>query len=491
MMKRMGLAGVCAALLLGTAAFAEDVALVIGIERYDNLSRVRGADDTAKTISRAYRDQGFDVITTTNVRAEQFAQQLRRFEDARVGADRLIIHFIGQVAWSGQNLRLAPRDLRTGSLVGQSFASAPLDLLYELLDDRPGRSALIIATPYGEIDEAIAHGPHIPQGVLVIAGAPNEVAQAVRNDLVASGLDAVSLARNNPDITVAGYVSDQPLFGQAPVAPTTSANTQQNDAFAEMDAWRAASQDGSRAALEGYINAYPRGLFLGEAKARLEALTPAEQRAEQALNLSRAERREVQEQLTLLGFDTRGVDGVFGRGSRTAITRWQQSAGYKASGYLDITQLRALRRAAADAEVEQRRQQEEADKERDAQDLRVWQQTGASGQERDLREYLQRFPNGLFASQAKRALEEIEANRGVRVDRQAEAKENGLGLNSRTRILVEQRLAGLNLSPGRVDGTFDENTRIAIAEFQRARNLPATGYLTNETVGQLIASIFR
>ena len=36
----------------------------------------------------------------------------------------------------------------------------------------------------------------------------------------------------------------------------------------------------------------------------------------------RDQRRDVQRGLTLLEFDTRGTDGIFGRGSRAAIAAW-------------------------------------------------------------------------------------------------------------------------------------------------------------------------
>ena len=65
-----------------------------------------------------------------------------------------------------------------------------------------------------------------------------------------------------------------------------------------------------------------------------------------------------------------------------------------------------------------------------------------------------------------------------------------MNLNGQTRLLVEQRLAGLKLNPGRVDGVFDDNTRTAIAAFQKSRRLRETGYLDSDTVGQLIVSVF-
>ncbi len=77
-----------------------------------------------------------------------------------------------------------------------------------------------------------------------------------------------------------------------------------------------------------------------ERAAQLAALTqqqpaadPAEQ-AELALNLNRNDRRELQAALTALGFDTNGIDGFFGPGTRSAIKGYQGAKGAQQTGYL-------------------------------------------------------------------------------------------------------------------------------------------------------------
>ncbi|MEL6794573.1 MAG: peptidoglycan-binding domain-containing protein [Pseudomonadota bacterium] len=70
--------------------------------------------------------------------------------------------------------------------------------------------------------------------------------------------------------------------------------------------------------------------------------SPAE-RAEQALRLSRSERREIQRGLRAEGFYRSTIDGLFGRGSRGAIGAWQQANGAAATGFLTAEQARRLR----------------------------------------------------------------------------------------------------------------------------------------------------
>lgn len=47
----------------------------------------------------------------------------------------------------------------------------------------------------------------------------------------------------------------------------------------------------------------------------------------------------------MLGHDPRGIDGILGPGSRSAIRSWQGAAGFPASGFLDAAQLQALKAA--------------------------------------------------------------------------------------------------------------------------------------------------
>ena len=75
------------------------------------------------------------------------------------------------------------------------------------------------------------------------------------------------------------------------------------------------------------------------------------------------------------------------------------------------------------------------------------------------------------------------------------AEENALNLSQSTRRVIESRLERLGLQPGRVDGTFDDDTRRAIRRYQSARNLDETGYVNEPFVVQILAdsvrSIFR
>ena len=67
----------------------------------------------------------------------------------------------------------------------------------------------------------------------------------------------------------------------------------------------------------------------------------ATQETEDQIGLDKGKRREVQRQLTRLGFDTK-VNGRFDKSTRTVITRWQAARGYPKTGFLDPLQHQAL-----------------------------------------------------------------------------------------------------------------------------------------------------
>ena len=61
--------------------------------------------------------------------------------------------------------------------------------------------------------------------------------------------------------------------------------------------------------------------------------------------LSLTEKKDLQERLTALGFDTQGVDGIIGPNSRKAVRGFQQANGLLPDGYVSASLLDAVRRA--------------------------------------------------------------------------------------------------------------------------------------------------
>jgi serine/threonine protein kinase len=152
---------------------------------------------------------------------------------------------------------------------------------------------------------------------------------------------------------------------------------------------------------------------------------------ENALQLSTLNRQHVQVALTAQGFDSGGSDGNFGPRTREAMANWQKAHDYPPTGYVTGEQNQALLRSAA-KDIE-RFDQEQRERERAA----------------------------------------------------AEMAENALKLSPPDREYVQ---VALGFDAGSIDGNFNPRTREAIANWQKAHNYPATGYLTREQNQALLRS---
>lgn len=183
----------------------------------------------------------------------------------------------------------------------------------------------------------------------------------------------------------------------------------------------------------GYLNAAQAQRLRGAATATPAAPAAgtgnatAAARAELGLGLTRWQRVQIQRDLTALGYDPKGVDGLFGNGTRAAIRAWQRNTGQAATGYMTAAQVKALR---ADAQT-----------------------------------------RGTEAARGS----------GAALD------EDLLGLTRSERIQVQQRLINLGYLAGRADGIFGSGTRQAISRWQGDNGVGTTGYLTGEQVRTLRA----
>jgi len=70
--------------------------------------------------------------------------------------------------------------------------------------------------------------------------------------------------------------------------------------------------------------------------------TPREARASEA-QLSRDEKKALQEMLQWAGFYTAAIDGAFGRGTRASMARWQEANNFEVTGVLTTLQRAALK----------------------------------------------------------------------------------------------------------------------------------------------------
>ncbi|MGI9390428.1 MAG: peptidoglycan-binding protein [Boseongicola sp.] len=553
-MKLLNLAAALS-LILAVPTFASDVALIIGNEDYRGLPDVRRGDDVT-TARRGLERQNVSAVIGRDATVAQIREAMLSFSKIAPNADRLLIVLSGRFVKSPTETYFLPSNIGAPSLGTASRNGLPMSVVLAYLSATPGQSILALATDatqasFGPLLQLGIGELDLPQGVTLLRADPQRMARFLSSTLVQPG-NAIKDSAAKSGVTVSGFLSKGQSFLPVPTepvaAPAPSAPAKPENRLRDLLAWREASRVDTVEAYQNYVRKFPGGQFARMAENRIKAAvdTPEAraERAEQALDLNRSQRREIQRSLSLLEFNTRGIDGIFGRGTRAAIGAWQEANSFEKTGFLtrqQITRLseQAERRAAAlEAEAERRRQDQLA------RDRAFWAETGAVGDEAGYRVYLDRFPDGEFSDLARVRLDDIERRNRAETDARdrqlwdeaslentigayqdylalapggafrdeaaqriaalerkeseesqhgnAKRQEQALNLNNSTRQVVESRLKRLGLKPGRVDGKFDENTRRAIRRYQQARNMPQTGYLNETVIVRLLAdSIFR
>lgn len=548
-MKRLAFS-LSATLALTTSVWADNSdLLIIGNSDPGMLQRLTGTADF-EGIETAFEDRGAEVSLSIRADGDAMRDAFRGFAnglDATTSDIGVLLtgRFVSTIAGT----YLLPDGMDAPTLAEVLTDGFPLDTVYAVAAEYPGQALIVLGEIDGEGDvpdglSATVPLNDIPQGVTVAIGSAGDAARFVSRLSMATGEDILPLARAE-GLSLTGFVPRTlPLFAGTDVTlPQITPDVPNDRSVEDATAWDRAVAADTEAGYDTYLAAFPEGRFAGEARQRLATIRSEpfyrEKQVESDLSLSRDARREIQRDLSLLGYNTRGIDGIFGRGTRGAVTAWQTANGLTASGYLGADQIARLdaqaeRRA---AELEEEARQRQAQLER--QDRTFWSETGAQGDEAGFRAYLKRFPDGIYAEDAQDRLEAIEDQRRAQAEGEdrrrwqiaretdteagyraylaerpngafveeararidyfannseqialqdrAQSDEAALGLNAAARRLAEARLADLGLKPGAVDGTFDEDARRAIRRYQDARKLRVSGYLDQATVVRLMA----
>lgn len=471
--------------------FADDAALLMGVDRYDDFRRVSNATDVLNS-AESLRNAGYEVSTLANGSASDMSRLLERFAADAVDADRLVVGLAGRFVTDGERSWLLAEDANRPTPFGLSDAIS-IETVMHVLAQAPGQAILILGYDQGN-DDAIGNylrqgvgDLDVPQGVTVLYGEPNNTDSVVIDAVAKPGENVMAFVRNTRRLGSLGYQPDSLVMQQITSDVVTTLPTIEPS----LRAWNNAQEANTAASYRDFLFDNPGSPYAALARGRLDDIESDPIRLaeleEAGLNLTRNERRTIQRNLTLLEFNTRGVDGIFGPGSRSAIRNWQQVNGFAQTSYLTTEQVNRLDaqagRLAAQIEAEEERAREEALR----LDRDYWDETGARGSIAGYRAYLERYPNGVFATEARGKLAAVETETD---NSAAIARERALNINPVLRRLIENRLAQLGFNPGDVDGRFDRNTRRAISGYQAQGNLTPTGYLDQATLARLLADTF-
>lgn len=514
---------------------AAGLAVLFANETYA-AQRARGAADVLR-VETGLRSAGFVTDQASDLSAPALRAALAEVPGRLTTGrhERVVLVFAGFTLHGAGGAWLMGSETRAPDLANVDLTGVRLETLLAIAGQIQGGAVVAVADmgfagrPGAGLSPGLPDAVTVPQGVTLVRGSVAQVSGFLR--LVARpGITVTAAAAQTRGLRLDGFAPPYLPFLPEGFEPARAA---------DLRAWAAAQDTDTAPGYRAYLDAWPGGLFAEEARAALDRLENTPDRIEAALGLTRDERRAIQRDLTLLGFDPRGIDGLFGPGTRAAISAWQGRQGVERTGFVTREQIFSLAaqaaRRAAELEAEARERQladERADR-------AWWRDTGAGRDEAGLRAYLDRYPDGQFAGIARERLDQIEGERRAESQRRdradwqraeaedtvvayrrylaawpdgvfarearerielltlpavpeadladARAREDALRLPQFSRVLIEQRLAALGHDPGRVDGVFDRDTRRAIRAWQRAAGLPPTGYLNESQVARLVA----
>ncbi len=534
--------------LIAVPVLAEDAALLLGMERYITLDRFSGATDITD-MADDLRDAGYAVDALENPSADAMREMLARLQTRSDNAERLIVVLAGRFVTDGTRSWILSVNAPVPTLFGLEPEAVSIESILQVLAKTPGKAVLMLAVDKRATDE---FGPilrqgigalDIPQGVTVIQGDPRSLNRLIADAVITPQTDIMSAVAGSRHLEIAGFQPKTLVMQTADILHTDATPRPVIiDQQAEKDIWEQTEQTDTEQGYRAYLSEYPRGEFANDASKAIEAILSEPNRAarlvEDSFNLTRDQRRSIQRDLSILNFDTRGIDGIYGPGTRTAILNWQQENGLPQTSYLTSEQITRIEAQAARRSAQLEQEAAVARAEELQLDRAYWEETAANGGKPGLHSYLDRYPDGFYADQATSQLNLIEENalaQAGRADRdawtaarnsntprayekyikdfrngafrdeaqaqlnalrqeqsnagsndQARAAEAALGLNVLTARMIEGRLSQLGLNPGPVDGQFNDRTRRAIRQFQRSRNLDPTGFLTQAALVQLL-----
>ncbi|MEM9012897.1 MAG: peptidoglycan-binding protein [Pseudomonadota bacterium] len=511
---------------------AADLAVLIVNQTYERAPDFGDLSGQANRLARAYEDAGYDVLYGLDLDGRAMQELLGEVERHGGGEDaRLIVHFIGHTLRDGGVVWLAPVDANPDRIVDTAFSAPTVRLLNRLAQRFDGGAAILVGTratglPEDAVLKSNVRQLRVGNGVLAVLGRPRPLSDLVVEELLAP--DAELTLDDLPDgLEAFGGLEDGVTLalreGGGPSDATRAARR----------AWREAEAEDTAEAYAAYLEAHRWGRFAPEALARIAAVDagqppPAQQQRrrgddddedddgddddeartrtpgrnddsarqqprrqpertdaaaiEQRMNLDAAARRRVQRDLVELGYNTRGVDGVFGPGTRNALRSWQRTVGLPVTGHLTWDSRRRLREMADASRAERPRRQPNRTVTRNQTELvnQRWRQAYQENTIASYERFLRQHPNAGQAPAARRRIDELRRQQQVRQRRaQWVAAERQLGLSYDQRFLVEQVLARRGYRPGAVDGHFNNGTRGALRRFQSAHGWPVTGYVTD------------
>ena len=394
-----------------SAMSAQRVALVIGNSNYAHVPVLPNPRNDASDIGAALERLGFAVTRLENADRNSLWQGLQEFKRAASVSKVAAVFYAGHGIEVDQRNFLVPVDARLASDQDVEFETVPLDLVMRALDgaselrlvildacrDNPFAVKMQRSGATRSIGRGLARLEPSEQTLVAYSAEAGTVAsdgdgrnspytEALLRHIEEPGLELDLMFRHVRDSVLSStggsqrpftygslssqgtYLTGRPAVESTVVSGQSGSSggvpTEPNSGSFELAFWDSIKNSKDPADFQAYLTQFPSGTFTALARNNIERLKSAteEQKVpdrtqvaaitqasiESLLELSRSERRKVQEGLAVAGFDPGVADGLFGRRTRVAIGRWQLSGGADKTGYLDAKSARVLIALAAE-----------------------------------------------------------------------------------------------------------------------------------------------
>src|SRR6056297_2834371 len=391
---------------ISAALWAENVAFVGTNTEYEELARAPGHGDG---LTESLEAAGFRVVAVNDAGPREIAESLASEAAGLTAGDRLVIALSGHFVTGAVDAWLLGPAAGTPTPFDVGAMGVPVGAFLDTAARLPGEALVLVAASDRDlrVGAGLSFGFEVkdaPQGVTLLTGPPRQVTELMRDRVLGGTETLAALAEDLPrGFSAHGFLPASRFFTEQ--AGRTASPAGDAGATSEQAAWATATILDTEAGYARYLEQYPAGPNAAAARDRLSALRGSDdvttpERVEDDLALDRAARQSLQRDLSILGYDTRGIDGIFGPGTRSAIADWQRARDFQSTGFLTGSQIVRLeeqadaRAAELEAEAAARRaEQEELDR-------RTWTEASSTDTEEAYRRYLERFPDGLFTEEA-------------------------------------------------------------------------------------------
>ena len=479
----------CGVLMAAFSAQAKRLALVMGNDNYTSVSKLQKAGNDADAMARELKSAGFTVSLHKDLNFRSMLKAVESFTDAITGGDEVVVFYAGHGVQIKTGSYLLPVDIEAESESQVERTSYGLnDLTEKLAEAKPAFTLVMVDAcrdnPMKVKGRALGNARGLnalepPKGQMVVYSASRGQQALDRlsdNDANPNGVftrEFISRMRT-PGVKIEDLMRDvqdsveslaktvrheqrPAVYNEARgnfyfYGPTT-VQVQQGGDDLEAQTWAAAQAANSVTAYQTYLDAYPKGRYVVVAKIKLDAIKQSSEKP---------------------SADTEA--GLWAEVKATGTREYLEAyiAQYPSGKYVVLARLELkklddaekAKNAKLALEAQQAKQREEQQAQRVEQ--AVWDEAQKGNTASSYSVYLEKYPSGRFAVQAKAAklaieerIAEVKRAEVERLKAEMAKKAEGERLAAEARKAEEQRIKAELAKKAEEDRLAAESKRVA------------------------------